>query len=251
RRDWTAGDGSFRFPALEAGRYRLTVNGPQWGPARGEFSGAEPLELEVEAGRSLEGLRFELPPSLRIAGRVVDDRGQPVVGARVLVLPRDRPPLQSSRPRTDEEGRFVVRGLTRGVHDLTVTHSDYAETRIEGIELGDDDRGIVELGELEVVLARGVEVAVRARVDGLAAAGALARLTRVEADADERARAAGAAFSGLFDGRGIAGSDGRAELGRVLPGVYRLEVRRGMRELTLEAVEVVEGPPLTLDVDLR
>ncbi|MEO0653168.1 MAG: carboxypeptidase-like regulatory domain-containing protein, partial [Planctomycetota bacterium] len=29
RRDWTAGDGSFRFRALEAGRYRLTVNGPQ------------------------------------------------------------------------------------------------------------------------------------------------------------------------------------------------------------------------------
>ena len=247
RRAYTDGEGAYRFPALQPGIYTVTVNGPRFGEDRGRYAGAEAVELTVEEGARVEGFDFELDASLTLTGRVVDDRGQPISGARILCLARDRAVAGGRRPRSDGDGRFVLSGLTQGLHDITVTHPDHADGRLEGIDV--TPASIEE--PLEVVLEQGVELSVLVRVDGAPAAGALARVMRSTVSGLERSLAAESAFEGLMDGRGVVDADGRARLGRVAPGIYRIEVDRGGRSAVVDAFEVVPGPPLEIPIDLE
>jgi hypothetical protein len=58
---------------------------------------------------------------MRIAGRVIDDKGAPIGGAVVHAKPDDdlHPAAEAE---SDDEGKFVLAGLDAGKHVLTATH---------------------------------------------------------------------------------------------------------------------------------
>jgi peroxiredoxin len=78
-----------------------------------------PVEFRPDAGDSIHQVDpIRLGPEGIIRGTVVDEKGQPAVGARVI--PGHRYSLWSRSTRTDGAGRFVVRGIPRDVTDLAV-----------------------------------------------------------------------------------------------------------------------------------
>ena len=99
------------------GAYRLTVNHP--GRAAGQrIFWAEPGDNNL--------LPLVLVPSAPLGGRVLDDLGQPVAGARIRSLNRKPPRGLAVEARTDKEGRFLLDGLGPGLHRLEVSAKDHA-----------------------------------------------------------------------------------------------------------------------------
>jgi hypothetical protein len=93
----TDGDGRYRFDGLEAGEYRVTVQ--KTGFAR--LDGLDAHKLTVTSGERREGLSFTLHRGAVIAGRVLDDAGEPLVDVQVMVL---RKPPASLRAMSMESG---------------------------------------------------------------------------------------------------------------------------------------------------
>lgn len=93
-----------------------------------------PAAPEVSAVLELRTL-----PTGRIRGRVVDESGQPVAGARVLAWSHPETPWPWEDGRADAEGRFDLSGLTPGVRQLTALgespeRSGSAVARVDGEE---------------------------------------------------------------------------------------------------------------------
>ena len=74
-----------------------------------------PLPLLIaKARQKIEDLRVEMAPQSVLAGRVIDEAGYPVVGARTAVEPPNRNDPATSIPRTSTEktdGRGEFRWL--------------------------------------------------------------------------------------------------------------------------------------------
>lgn len=125
-------DGRFTIENLENGRYRVLWSAG--GSARQKFAdyylksatvaGKDVLEtgLWVREGR-IEG-RLDLvlsPAAARIEGVVVDDAEKPAVGVLVVAVPEAKHrDLRSSyqSQRTDQNGRFLMRGMRPGRYTL-------------------------------------------------------------------------------------------------------------------------------------
>ncbi|MES1240072.1 MAG: carboxypeptidase-like regulatory domain-containing protein [Acidobacteriota bacterium] len=80
-----------------------------------------PVEVRKPAGKSYAPVELRIPDT-RLRGEVVDEHGQPVPRATVMVKPPGRS-LQSYA-QTNEEGRFELRGLQPGPHFV---HADEGE----------------------------------------------------------------------------------------------------------------------------
>src|SRR5690606_5122821 len=94
----------------------LVVQADGYAPHRGVVTVREP-ETEVEIVLQTADARAE--------GRVVDARGEPVVGAIVHVQPRDG--LSPHRTvRTDRRGLWQLDGLPAGEVEFEATHVDHA-----------------------------------------------------------------------------------------------------------------------------
>jgi hypothetical protein len=91
-------DGFFHLTGLQPGRY--VVHATQRGRA---FAWTGPITLGPREIRT--GVRLELRAGARVSGVVVDPRGQPLAGARVLLVGRG------------EQARMTVAGLDREVHE--------------------------------------------------------------------------------------------------------------------------------------
>lgn len=102
---------------LMPGAYRLTVTHPGRA-AGGRVFWAEPGENSL--------LPLVLVPSATIGGRVVDDLGNPVPGARVRPVMKTPQPGPVPSVRTDKAGRFLLDGLAQGVHRLEVSAAAHA-----------------------------------------------------------------------------------------------------------------------------
>lgn len=124
RETWTDKSGRFELPGLLAKSYRLRVHDP----ATLEYVITDP----IAAGS--RGVEVRLPKAdviARIAGRVVDSAGAPVVDARVA-LARSAPApsgiaefgrgiqLATKAIATDDQGRFEFRDVSRLVDELRV-----------------------------------------------------------------------------------------------------------------------------------
>ncbi|MBI4889300.1 MAG: carboxypeptidase regulatory-like domain-containing protein [Acidobacteria bacterium] len=81
----TDAEGRFRLEKLEPGLYIVDIRRQGMRVAR-RWASTQVLTLAAE--QELKGLRYELQPLAVIAGRVVDDEGEPVQAARVQVLTR-------------------------------------------------------------------------------------------------------------------------------------------------------------------
>ncbi len=120
----------------EEGRYRLEGLSPGTHAVRAGHEEYRPAlrRLEVRAGTN--ALDLTLEPGAAVSGRVVDPRGAPVAGARVVAHP---PPGETPRGLPDAatsgaDGSFTLPGLADGVYRLLAEREGFARSR-EGREV--------------------------------------------------------------------------------------------------------------------
>jgi len=170
-------DGRFRIDGLVGGAHELAMEAP----------GLAPLLREVEVRDDLEDLGdVALEAPLRIAGRVLDPRGNPVAGARVgagqhrgrihagnTIAPPSPPRLVETR--SDEKGGFVLGGLPAGVFQVEAEAEGFAPAVVSGVASGESaleivlEEGftvhgtVVDAGTLEPVAGAEVELSLSSR----------------------------------------------------------------------------------------
>lgn len=147
----TGADGSFTIEDLARGTpVHLVVRAP--GYLTGEIRGVRPPTEKP--------LRIRLEPEAVLRGRVVDEAGEPVAGARLALrwqdhLPEDpdrmvgEPVLRSARSETD--GRFEIHEIPEGTAYLGAAALGFVP--VEGMELTLPRPATA--GELRLVLSRG------------------------------------------------------------------------------------------------
>ncbi len=117
--------GRFAFTRVPSGRYTMTVTKPAYLPSHyGTGEGVLPpgLPVTVEEGKPTGGVTLRLVRGGVITGRVIDEHGLPVVGARIQVLQpygEDRrllPIVITGAPITDDHGVYRIYGLQAGTY---------------------------------------------------------------------------------------------------------------------------------------
>jgi hypothetical protein len=147
----SAAEGGFRFADLPLGDYELAFDPP----------GVDAFHAALSrAGESIT-LAMPLPPRGSLSGRVVDERGEPVVEAWVIARPSglDLPPLRKSAvpALTDAAGAFAFDHLLRGRYDLEIVAAS-GSSSVSGIETGSPS--------LSIELPTHASVTVRATLNG-------------------------------------------------------------------------------------
>jgi hypothetical protein len=118
----TDAKGGFRFDALPAGDYEVTVQRSGWvlpfasgGPARG-------MAVRLGDGEARSGLALVLQRAATIPGRILDEDGTPAASIEVDALSLragDGAPLApAASARTDDRGEFRITGLPAGQYFL-------------------------------------------------------------------------------------------------------------------------------------
>ena len=119
-------EGLFRFTNLEAGRYML--GGEKSGFGRQEFgarSFAKPgSTLTLDKGMQLKNLALKMTPQGVVSGKVIDDEGDPLVGAAVQLL---KPVYIDGRrqlaptgfAQTNDLGEYRIFGISPGRYYLS------------------------------------------------------------------------------------------------------------------------------------
>jgi len=124
-RDKTDAEGLFRIKGIPPGECYLRPHAYAFVLAESESNIPNSKRLVLGPGESVDGVTLELVRGAVMTGRVVDERGQPVVGARVgLLKPRGEgeryaqyvgPSLQSSDVgETDDRGVYRIFGAPAG-----------------------------------------------------------------------------------------------------------------------------------------
>src|SRR5687767_7028286 len=122
-------DGSFTYSF--DGMFPLSACPPGWLPDESPVKGEEP-----------KGEQIRLRPATRIAGSVVDARGEPVEGSQVQVHFAGRStgcavfihtacpgPAESRTGHTDADGRFVFESLEPGWYEVSLMDDSYRVER--------------------------------------------------------------------------------------------------------------------------
>ena len=119
----TGPDGAFHFKQLPPGSYSLSYSRSGYLLPR-TSSGYSALSFRTSEGGAVTGLRYALIPQAVIAGRVLDDEGEPVEGIQVSVLAfrysggvRKLTRLNESSP-TNDRGEYRIARLPAGKYFL-------------------------------------------------------------------------------------------------------------------------------------
>ena len=168
----TNADGRYEFKDVIAGQYTLTVNRSGYLPLRyGQRRPYEPRKLlKVAEGQALDRIDFSLPKMGLIAGRVLDEAGEPIAGVGVFAMRsaffqgrRQLVPAPSGRAVTDDAGQYRLSGLPPGSYYVLATTREtwtvnrdgkkrvmgYATTYFPGTDkAGDGRRVTVGIGQL-------------------------------------------------------------------------------------------------------
>jgi hypothetical protein len=75
-------------------------------------------DLTLEPGQRLTGFAVKMTPAALVAGRVVDENGDPVPTARVAILAEDEEGYPTSSTKARADGSFVIGDLAAGRYDL-------------------------------------------------------------------------------------------------------------------------------------
>jgi len=229
----TNDDGLYWLEGAELGRQEVLFLHPSYGRVAKPF--------EIQPGINVLDVSFE--PGVEVTGRVVDDTGKPVPGARVELAPENRFEPRQYRDVTGEDGRFRLAPVLAGKYRLKAGANGFTDTERPGT--------LAVAGEpvsnLEVTLDRGAVLS--GRILGLPAED-LAQV-EVEARGDN-----GETVAAWTDGRG------RYEIRSLAPGDWtvtarlwddqrqartRIAIRRSDREVTRD-LEFEKRLALTVQV---
>ncbi|WP_438035589.1 carboxypeptidase regulatory-like domain-containing protein [Sorangium sp. So ce204] len=127
-------DGSARFEGVLPGSYQVMV--------LCQDHASEPAYPAVEVGEAdVEGLVWTVRAGLSLRGRVVDREDKPV-RAMVHASPTDIGGMQPMHPgpvgQSDDDGRFVLRGLLPGKHRVMAHSNDHIPPEPVMVELVDE-----------------------------------------------------------------------------------------------------------------
>ncbi len=145
-----------------------------------------------------------------LRGRVVDGDGNPVAGARLLLLRQTPDGVVTSQSASDPAGRFAFNALAEGEQaDLEVRAEGFVTTLLPGLASASEG------GPLEIVLAAGI------RLSGLV----------LDADGQPVAGALVSAVAGSGEGAGqprlsATDADGRFDIAELPAGELSLRARR-------------------------
>lgn len=143
-------EGRFSIETVGPGIYEVQI-------AAEGFAWAWSESIDTDLGGAVV---IELASGGAISGRVVDENGSAVKGARVIPLskacgtmPRVKDVFvsEAGAVETDGAGRFTLNNLAAGSETLRVTHEDYTFNTVKGIKVV---QGEVS-GDVEIVLSRG------------------------------------------------------------------------------------------------
>jgi Carboxypeptidase regulatory-like domain len=124
----TDDSGNFEITALPAGRYTITVS--KTGYISLSYGQRRPLQagtpLQVADGQQIKGIDFSLPRGGAIAGRILDEDGEAMVGASVRVMryqymQGDRRLVPVATGMSDDKGNYRVWNLLPGDYYVSAT----------------------------------------------------------------------------------------------------------------------------------
>jgi len=146
-------DGSFTLAGLSKGSWEIRVD------AEGFALSGQQVALMPEAA-SAPPLLFTLTPAAKVAGRVIDQNGAPVPGARVEVVldlgARISAAGSGGGPAVlcDQEGVFLLEDLDPGMLSIRALHDGYAASEDHALELASGQ----SLEDIELALRSGAIV---------------------------------------------------------------------------------------------
>ncbi|HEX7181544.1 MAG TPA: carboxypeptidase regulatory-like domain-containing protein [Thermoanaerobaculia bacterium] len=212
-------EGRFRVDGLAPGAVLVLADHDRYRQVE------RPLDLRPGVNR----IDLVLEPGLAVAGRVVDEAGDPVAGAQVRLAEAG---ADSASARSRADGSFRLTGLSAGRHSLEASREGFSpaqltvelvETPVEGIELRLERGAILE-----------------GRLLGL--------------DAGDLARVKVSAFSPELGVRtGTVGGDGRYRIEGLLPGNWMAaaSVPPGSRQAKAPVRVAAGASPAIADLDFR
>jgi protocatechuate 3,4-dioxygenase beta subunit len=112
----TDGDGRYRLEGVPSGKQTLE--------ARAE--GYRRAARDVEVSARTAAVDFELERGLEVSGRVVDDAGNPLPGARLMLLAGRSFSPNAPRTLSGADGAFRLSGLQDGAYTLRALKDGYA-----------------------------------------------------------------------------------------------------------------------------
>ncbi len=120
----TDSQGNFEFDEVTPGRYMLAAE--RTGYLNSLYQGPKGPILTIKNGQTMTGVAMKMTPQSIIAGRVVDDEGEPLPGASVSVA-MDSPPegcrtcvMPGAAGTTDADGSFSIGELMPGRYLVSV-----------------------------------------------------------------------------------------------------------------------------------
>lgn len=186
-------DGWYRLDGLAAGPATLTVSHP-----------AHPRLLEhAEIKPGVHRLDWTLEAGCRVVGWVKDEAGEPVADAELTLELLPSEGIRSYSERSASDGAFELAPVAAGRYRLAARAPGYAETALpEKLDVA-----AAGVGDLEIVLIRGVVLAGQLRGLGL----------------EELARADVRATGEWGTRRGRVEAAGRYEISDLRPGTWLVE----------------------------
>ena len=129
----TDSKGRFFFKSIPPGEAIVTAQ--KFGYLDGAFgkrrAGGQPLSFTLSTGQFISDMRIEVFRSAVITGMVVDDGGEPIIGARVVALRRKFVEGQwqyaaVENELTDDEGFYRIFGLPPGEYIVSTPATSYS-----------------------------------------------------------------------------------------------------------------------------
>jgi len=152
RTTWTDPSGAFGFTEVPAAEIRLTASHAGYFPTGQEGAGSsDPLRFSLQPGQSRDRIELKLAAWGVIEGRIVDERGDPIMNASVQLLHANyeggRRVLTGVLPArlTDDRGQYRIYGVVPGSYLVSTSIGQVATGDVPGYARsflpGTDDAG--------------------------------------------------------------------------------------------------------------
>ncbi len=119
----TDAEGKFRIENIEPGEYRLEHRKSGFVSDRGRMFSMSNNTLKLPPGEKLTSLRYYLTPQAIVNGRVLDDEGEPVQGASVMLIRPiytrgARHMVPTGQAQTNDRGEYRIINVQAGKYQI-------------------------------------------------------------------------------------------------------------------------------------